>query len=231
MASLCSTVPFCRSGRSEVWQPDLPDGTDHGGDLMRSPILDYLDTIIEQTAHIDSGALADYVPELAAADPDWVAVALCTVNGTVYASGDTDHEFSIQSMSKPFAYSQAIEDRGLKTVLKHIGVEPSGEAFNELSLDLQTGKPRNPMINAGAITTHALLNDDEEPAVDRMLGLFSRLAERRSRWTRRSPLRSWPPGIVTWVSPTCCTPRARCTRSPHGGHRLHPAVCGVGHRA
>jgi glutaminase len=161
-----------------MWQPDLLDGTDHGGDLMRSPILDYLDTIIEQTAHIGSGALADYIPELAAADPDRVAVALCTVNGTVYASGDTDHQFSIQSMSKPFAYAQAIEDRGLKTVLKHIGVEPSGEAFNELSLDPQTGKPRNPMINAGAITTHALLNDDEESAVDRMLGLFSRLAER-----------------------------------------------------
>ena len=145
---------------------------------MRSPILDYLDTIIEQTDHIDSGALADYIPELAAADPDRVAVALCTVNGTVYASGDTDHQFSIQSMSKPFAYALAIEDRGLEAVLDRIGVEPSGEAFNELSLDPQTGKPRNPMINAGAITTHALLDDEEGPAVDRMLALFSRLVQR-----------------------------------------------------
>ena len=145
---------------------------------MRSPILDYLDTIIEQTAHISYGALADYIPELAAADPDRAAVALCTVNGTVYASGTTDHRFSIQSMSKPFAYALAIEDHGLETVLEHIGVEPSGEAFNELSLEPQTGKPRNPMINAGAIATHALLRNDEEPAVDRMLALFSQLAQR-----------------------------------------------------
>ncbi|WP_120003398.1 glutaminase [Nesterenkonia muleiensis] len=146
---------------------------------MRSPILDYLDTIIEQTEDINSGALADYIPELAAADPESVAVALCTVNGTVYASGDTDHRFSIQSMSKPFAYALAIEDHGLEAVLEHIGVEPSGEAFNELSLDPETGKPRNPMINAGAIAAHALIADDEVPAVDRMLGLFSQLAQRQ----------------------------------------------------
>lgn len=146
---------------------------------MRSPILDYLDSIMEQTSAIDSGALADYIPELAAADPDKVAVALCTVNGTVYASGDTDHEFSIQSMSKPFAYALAIEDHGLEAVLEHIGVEPSGEAFNELSLDPETGKPRNPMINAGAIATHALISSEEEPAVDRVLALFSQLAQRQ----------------------------------------------------
>lgn len=146
---------------------------------MRSPILDYLDSIMEQTSAIDSGALADYIPELAAADPDKVAVALCTVNGTVYASGDTDHEFSIQSMSKPFAYALAIEDHGLEAVLEHIGVEPSGEAFNELSLDPETGKPRNPMINAGSIATHALISSEEEPAVDRVLALFSQLAQRQ----------------------------------------------------
>ncbi len=146
---------------------------------MRSPILDYLETVIEQTAHIDSGAVADYIPELAAADPDRVAVALCTVNGTVYASGDTNHRFSIQSMSKPFAYALAIEDHGLDSVLNHVGVEPSGDAFNELSLDPETGKPRNPMINAGAITTHALLKNEEGSSVERMLELFSKLAGRQ----------------------------------------------------
>lgn len=145
---------------------------------MRSPILDYLDSIIEQTSHVDSGTLADGVPELADADPDRVAVALSTVSGTVYASGDADHRFSIQSMSKPFAYALAIEDRGLEAVLSHVGVEPSGEAFNELSLEPATGKPSNPMINAGAIATHALISADDDPAVDRMLALFSKLAER-----------------------------------------------------
>lgn len=146
---------------------------------MRSPILDYLDTVIEETAHISTGDVAGYIPELAAADPDRVAIALCTVNGTVYSSGDVDHRFSIQSMSKPFAYALAIEDHGLGAVLDNVGVEPSGEAFNELSLDPETGKPRNPMINAGAIATHALLKSDEASSVERMLELFSQLTGRQ----------------------------------------------------
>lgn len=155
---------------------DRPEKT--GEPLLRSPILDYLDAIIGDTDDVLSGARADYIPELATADPDRVAVALCTVNGTVYASGDADHEFSIQSMSKPFAYALAIEDHGLEFVLDRVGVEPSGEAFNELSLDPETGRPRNPMINAGAIATHTLVRDDERPAVERVLGLFSDLAQR-----------------------------------------------------
>ena len=145
---------------------------------MRSPILDYLDDVLADTADIDSGALADYIPELAAADPDRAAVALCTVGGTVYASGDTDDEFSIQSMSKPFAYALAIEDNGLDHIVDCVGVEPSGEAFNELSLDPETGRPRNPMINAGAIATHALIREDGTSSVERMLAYFSRMAER-----------------------------------------------------
>ncbi len=145
---------------------------------MQSPITEYLADIIAATNHVDSGAVADYIPELGAADPNLVAVAMSTVNGTVYASGDAEHRFTIQSMSKPFAYALAIETHGLETVLDRIGVEPSGEAFNELSLDPETGKPRNPMINAGAITTHSLIGDDEDACVDRMLALFSRLAER-----------------------------------------------------
>ncbi len=145
---------------------------------MRSPILDYLDGIIDQTADVTGGAPADYIPELAAADTSRVAVALCTVNGTVYASGDVDHEFSIQSMSKPLAYALAIEDLGLPAVLDQIGVEPSGEAFNELSLDPVTGRPRNPMINAGAIATHALLESGDETTDERLVDLFSRLAGR-----------------------------------------------------
>ena len=146
---------------------------------MRSPILDYLDSIIAATEHVDSGSTADYIPELAAADPSRVAIALCTTNGTVYACGDTDHQFTIQSMSKPFAYALAIEDHGLEYVLDRIGVEPSGDAFNELSLDPETGKPRNPMINAGAITTHALIESGGgRTAIDRMLGYFGDLADR-----------------------------------------------------
>ena len=54
-------------------------------------------------------------------------------------------------------YALALADRGYDDVLAKVGVEPSGEPFNELSLEDGSGKPLNPMINAGAITTHSLV--------------------------------------------------------------------------
>ena len=123
---------------------------------MKTPIPDYLKHVLTACHVIEGGALADYIPELANADPNKIALALATVDGTIYSSGDDEIEFTIQSMSKPFAYALAIKEHGLAEVLKKVGVEPSGEAFNQISLG-QDQLPKNPMINSGAITTHALL--------------------------------------------------------------------------
>ncbi|HTW14229.1 MAG TPA: glutaminase [Nocardioides sp.] len=127
---------------------------------MRSPIPDYLTQVLDQCGTDRSGELAAYIPELADADPERFALALATVDGTVYAVGDDEVEFSIQSISKPFAYALALARHGLDAVLAKVGVEPSGDAFNELSLEIGTGRPFNPMINAGALTVHALIDDE-----------------------------------------------------------------------
>ena len=148
---------------------------------MRTPIPDYLEEVLDSLRDDTSGATADYIPELATANPDLFALSVTTATGGTYSAGDTQTEFSIQSISKPFAYAAAIMDRGLERVLESIGVEPSGEAFNELSLDPETNRPKNPMINAGAIAAHGLLlgeNANPEERVDRTLKLFSRLAGR-----------------------------------------------------
>lgn len=127
---------------------------------MQSPVADYLDEVRDACiAEGDEGEVASYIPELAGADPERFAVALCTIDGTVYAVGDAEHRFTIQSLSKPFAYALALADRGLEAVLERVGVEPSGDAFNEISLE-DNGRPRNPMINIGAITTHALVGPE-----------------------------------------------------------------------
>lgn len=132
------------------------------------------------TCREDAGAVADYIPELAQADPERFAMAVSTPDGQVYSQGDTDVAFSIQSISKPFTYALAIADRGLAEVLRHIDVEPSGDAFNEISLDPVTGHPRNPMINAGAIAAHSLVEGaGHEERTDRILEFYSRLAGRR----------------------------------------------------
>ena len=151
---------------------------------MRSPVPDYLEEVLDGLREDRAGAVADYIPELAAAEPDQLGIALTTALGRTYTAGDADVEFTIQSISKPFAYAAALMDRGAGTVLSAVGVEPSGEAFNELSLEQDTCRPKNPMINAGALTVHSLLvGEDADPAarVERVRELFSRLAGRELR--------------------------------------------------
>lgn len=134
---------------------------------MRSPVPDYLQEILDDVGD-DSGELADYIPELGAVDPDQLAVAVTTLDGTGYAAGDADLEFSIQSISKPFVYALALAEHGLDAVLQRVGVEPTGEAFNELSLERDSCRPLNPMINAGALTVHSLIGGPDAGADERV---------------------------------------------------------------
>ncbi|HEY5981593.1 MAG TPA: glutaminase A [Microlunatus sp.] len=128
---------------------------------MRSPIDDEIRDIFDQCSGIGHGEVATYIPELAAADPTAHGLCVMSVEGHQYGYGAVDVPFTIQSISKIFAYALALETRGFDAVDALIDVEPSGEAFNELSLDSRTHRPRNPMINAGAITASSLL-----PGVD-----------------------------------------------------------------
>ncbi|HIY65968.1 MAG TPA: glutaminase [Candidatus Agrococcus pullicola] len=132
---------------------------------MRSIIPDYLADALFRVEPDTSGQPAQYIPELAGADPERLAAVVATIDGEVYGAGDSDAEFTIQSISKPFVYALALADRGFDTVLDKVGVEPSGEAFNEVSLEHDTGRPLNPMINAGALTVQSLIGPwNSEPA-------------------------------------------------------------------
>lgn len=134
---------------------------------MRSPVPDYLQEILD-ACRSDEGQVATYIPELAHADPGRYGIALATVDGMVYAVGDSDVPFSIQSISKAFVYGIALADRGLEAVEALVDVEPSGEPFDELSLEAGSGRPRNPMINAGALATHSLVGPEGTPPEDRV---------------------------------------------------------------
>lgn len=103
------------------------------------------------------GKLADYIPELTKADPNWFGISLFTADGREYSVGDAAQPFTIQSVSKAFTYGMVLDEHGVDKVQCRIGVEPSGEAFNSISLDPNTGRPFNPMINAGAITASGMV--------------------------------------------------------------------------
>jgi glutaminase len=109
------------------------------------------------------GAVADYIPQLKRVDPEKFAIAVCTVDGQRVNIGDTNDLFCVQSMCKPINYSLALEEHGIEAVHCHVGREPSGRGFNELSLT-DEGLPHNPMINSGAITSCSLLRSRDELA-------------------------------------------------------------------
>ena len=143
---------------------------------MHSPIPSYLDEVLQSVAADRTGMLANYIPELAEVDPERLGASIAMVDGELYASGDTDSLFTIQSISKPFVYALALADRGFEKVLDKVGVEPSGEPFNEISLEDSSGRPLNPMINAGAITTHSLVGTETMNPAERMERVISGLS-------------------------------------------------------
>jgi len=144
-----------------------------------SPIMDYLCDLRDQFAGHDSGEVADYIPELAKACSESFGIAVATTEGHVYEVGDSRQEFTIQSISKPFVYGLALEDNGRTDILKKIGVEPTGDAFNSISLDSETGQPANPMINAGAIATAGqIMGYDKDKKLLRVMGMMSAYAGR-----------------------------------------------------
>ncbi|MCY2968182.1 MAG: glutaminase A [Planctomycetota bacterium] len=121
------------------------------------------------------GEVATYIPELAKANPDWFGICVVTAKGDTYEVGDVQQTFSIQSVSKPFLFGLALEDHGLDAVLRKVGVEPTGEAFNAIVLDEVSNRPFNPMVNAGAIATADLIAGTDYPdRLSRMLAMFGR---------------------------------------------------------
>jgi len=146
---------------------------------MVSPIQAYLEELHRRHHLVTDGAVATYIPELAKADPNWFGVCLVTATGSIYEVGDARQPFTIQSISKPFVYGLALEDHGRPVVLEKVGLEPTGDAFNSISLEPGTGRPRNPMINAGAIATTSLVQGKSvDGRFTRILDMFSNCAGR-----------------------------------------------------
>ncbi|MBB4838421.1 glutaminase [Sphingomonas kyeonggiensis] len=115
------------------------------------------DIAAEMAAAPDRGTPAQYIPPLAAVDPAHFGIAITLADGSEYAAGDADLPFSIQSVSKVFALTQALGAVG-DQLWQRVGREPSGSAFNSIvQLETEHGIPRNPFVNAGAIVVDDVL--------------------------------------------------------------------------
>lgn len=131
----------------------------------------------EDVKHYYESGRGYYSREFAGRERDQFGISLAALDGDVYHAGDHEHAFPLHSISKVFAYALALEDCGRQAVLRRVGVEPSGDAYNSITFDEQNRRPFNPMINAGALATSALLhgNGPEEKS-QRVLDLVRRLA-------------------------------------------------------
>ncbi|MDG4665216.1 glutaminase A [Mycobacterium sp. 236(2023)] len=131
----------------------------HTGELPQWSEVESLVEAAYRRCRADAdGVVADYIPVLAQADPNWFSVCVAEVDGSVHTAGDAGVEFSIQSISKAFVYALVCDTYGHEVVAERIGVNNTGLAFNSvIAIELNDGHPMNPMVNAGAIATTALV--------------------------------------------------------------------------
>ena len=137
----------------------------------RKPIINHLTRVVDAARDNMDGTPYPVGPATAPG----CGVAICTVDGHRYAAGDAAVPFAIQSISKAFTYALALHDRGHAYVDSKINVEPSGEAFSEISLSGEPGRPANPFVNIGAIAADWCVAPDRFP---RILAFYERLAGR-----------------------------------------------------
>ena len=138
-------------------------------------ILQEIEVEINRVAPI--GDVAQYIPELAKVNPKQFGIHLCSLGGGHYALGHSEQQFSIQSISKPFALALALSKVG-STLWDRVGMEPSGTSFNSLvQLEVERGIPRNPFINAGAIVVCDILLSVLDNPLDEYLAFMRTLSD------------------------------------------------------
>lgn len=123
------------------------------------------------------GKVADYIPALAQVQPRQFGMAVALVDGTTFSVGDAHVPFSLQSITKLFAFVLALKTVG-DDLWKRVGREPSGAAFNSMvQLETEHGIPRNPFINAGALVVTDILTTRYAHLDYALLGALRRLTD------------------------------------------------------
>nr|WP_295370952.1 glutaminase [uncultured Sphingosinicella sp.] len=137
------------------------------------------DVLSDAEVYRGHGDPASYIPVLAKVDPKKMGIAVAAKDGTVYCAGDADEPFSIQSLSKVFALNLALDHVGA-ALWNYVGKEPSGSPFNSIvQLEAEKGKPRNPLINAGAmVVCDSIMGDGTaDEAVEEILSFLRELSQ------------------------------------------------------
>src|SRR5215467_14260547 len=104
------------------------------------------------------GENSQVYPALARVPRDLFGVCVVGISGNVHVVGDTGHEFSIMSVSKPFVFALVCQEIGAEQAREKLGANATGMPFNSLAAVERSADGRtNPMVNAGAIATTSLV--------------------------------------------------------------------------
>jgi glutaminase len=134
----------------------------------------------EQFRSLPDGAVPAYIPALASASPDAFGVCVAGVNGQIFAIGDAEVEFTIQSISKVFVFALVCDTLGPEQARRQLGVNSTGLPFDSvMGIELNADRTMNPMVNAGALATTSLVTGDTaHEKFDRISATLSRFAGR-----------------------------------------------------
>src|SRR5699024_1454018 len=125
--------------------------------MMISPLHRYLADMVDSLRPMTAGTVNPVTETATQPDIQKFGIPPTSVSGQQYSSSDADHKLAIQSIDKVYAYGLALGDLGPTQVGKKIDVETSADPFNDIPLQRNTGRPANPLINAGAIATVVLI--------------------------------------------------------------------------
>jgi glutaminase len=152
------------------------------GDVQRA-----VDAAYAKFKDLREGKNADYIPALAKVDPNLFGIAVVTVDGKVYTAGDVKTEVSIQSISKVFTMAEVIQEQGLDSIEKRIGVDATGARFNSIiavegvRTVIGSGAPEmNALVNPGAISATSMVSGSSSDEVwKKIIGFHNDAAGRQ----------------------------------------------------
>jgi glutaminase len=151
-------------------------------EVMISPPVNNLQNLVQEAyskfKEENGGKNAQYIPYLASVPSHLFGVVIATTDGQIFAAGDVDYGFAIESVSKPFTMCLVMQEQGEQVIIEKIGVEPTGLPFNSVTaIEELKARSVNPLVNAGAIASVSLIkaaNADER--WNKILDFYSKLA-------------------------------------------------------
>jgi glutaminase len=180
--NLIASTVTCALGLGALATLPPPLTAQAPGDVQKA-----VDAAYAKFRGLKEGKNADYIPALAKVDPNLFGIAVVTADGKVYTAGDLKTEVSIQSISKVFTMAQVIQEQGLDSIEKRIGVDATGARFNSIiavegvRTVVGTGAPEmNPLVNPGAISaTSMVLGSSSDDVWKKIIGFHNDAAGRQ----------------------------------------------------